>query len=330
MAKTPRQKMKLLHIQKAFYERTDENHGLSLADITQILNDLGISSERKSLYGDIAELIDMGMNIEMRRSCKGEVTYHLLSREFELPELKLLVDSVQSSKFITEKKSKTLIGKLETLTSIHQAQALNRQVVVSNRIKTENESIYYAVDSIHEAINANKKITFKYFKWTPKKKKEYRHDGSRYTVSPWALTLNDDNYYMIAFDDNSKEVRSYRVDKMTSVNVTEDDRDGAEQFDNFDIAKHTNMHFGMFHGNTEIVELKCSNSLADVIIDRFGEDVPFTHHTDETFNAHVKVVVSPIFYGWLANSGRHITVVSPESVKNDYLAYLKKIIANYE
>lgn len=324
MARSSMQKLKILLIRKALIEETDSEHGLSTAQLLKMLNDSGIAAERKSLYDDIDELRRFGMDIELKQG-----TYRLMSRDFELPELKLLVDSVQASKFITEKKSRELIKKLERLASRHEAQRLNRQVTISGRIKTENESIYYVVDTIHEAINTDKKITFYYLDWTPKKEKKPKHDGKQYLVSPWALTLSEEKYYLIAYDEDSKTVRHYRVDKISRAQCTEYKRSGEEHFKDFDIAVYTTRNFGMYKGNEVTVELQCRSDLAGVIIDRFGEDVPFTHVTETTFNAHVKVFASPTFYGWLANFPTGITVLSPESVRIGYSEHLRKILNHY-
>ena len=217
MSKSTMQKSKILHLARIFQEQTDEEHGLTVNELKKALADHGISAERKSIYDDIETLSAFGMEIEMRK--EKQFKYHLIGRKFELPELKLLVDSVQSSRFITHKKSMELISKLEGLTSRHQAQKLSRQVFVSNRIKTMNESIYYTVDFIHEAITKNSKITFKYFDWNANKEKILRHNGKTYKVSPWALCTEDDNYYLVAYDSDDGIIRHYRVDKMENESI---------------------------------------------------------------------------------------------------------------
>ncbi|MGN0477172.1 MAG: helix-turn-helix transcriptional regulator, partial [Ruminococcus sp.] len=206
MPKKPNQKQKLLYIQRMFYEKTDENHGVTINDIIDYLDEKGIEAERKSIYADIKTLQDFGMDIE---KCKSKtVTYKLLSRDFEMPELKLLVDAVQSSKFITEKKSLELIKKVESLASQYEGKLLQRQVVVSNRIKTMNEKIYYNTDQIYSAIDQGKQITFSYNQWVlnfnngEKVTKKKRRNGKLYKASPWALTWDDENYYLIAYDED--------------------------------------------------------------------------------------------------------------------------------
>ena len=315
MAKNAMQKSKILYLAKIFQEQTDEDHGLTVSELIDSLQNIGINAERKSIYDDIETLRAFGMDIEMRK--EKNFKYHLVSRDFELPELKLLVDSVQSSRFITHKKSMELIGKLERLTSRHQAQKLSRQVFVSNRIKTVNESIYYTVDFIHEAINSNSKITFKYFDWNANKEKVLRHDGRIYKVSPWALSTDDDNYYLIAFDSTDGIIKHYRVDKMLNIGVVDERRDGADSFADFDLALYTQRTFSMYGGEETIVKLRCHNSLSGVIIDRFGSDVTFFKYDSEHFDVNIKVAISHVFFSWLINFGDKIELVSPDPVRQE-------------
>lgn len=315
MSKSAMQKSKILHLARIFQEQTDDAHGLTVSELIDSLQNIGINAERKSIYDDIETLRAFGMDIEMRK--EKNFKYHLVSRDFELPELKLLVDSVQSSRFITHKKSMELIGKLERLTSRHQAQKLSRQVFVSNRIKTVNESIYYTVDFIHEAINSNSKITFKYFDWNANKEKVLRHDGRIYKVSPWALSTDDDNYYLIAFDSTDGIIKHYRVDKMLNIGVVDERRDGAESFADFDLALYTQRTFSMYGGEETIVKLRCHNSLSGVIIDRFGSDVTFFKYDSEHFDVNIKVAISHVFFSWLINFGDKIELVSPDPIREE-------------
>ena len=313
MSKNAMQKSKILYLAKIFEEQTDDEHGLTVNELIYALNSRGIRAERKSIYDDIETLKAFGMDIEMRK--EKNFRYHLVGRKFELPELKLLVDSVQSSKFITHKKSMELIGKLEGLTSRHHAQKLSHQVFVSNRIKTMNESIYYTVDFIHEAINKNAKITFKYFDWNANKEKILRHDGKTYKVSPWALSTDDDNYYLVALDSDDGVIKHYRVDKMVNINTIDEKRDGAERFADFDLALYTQKTFSMYSGEEMIVKLRCHNSIAGVIIDRFGSDVSFFKYDDEHFEVNVKVAISHVFFSWVINFGDRIELISPEPIR---------------
>ena len=262
---------------------------------------------------------------------KGKsVTYHVISREFELPELKLLVDAVQSSRFITHKKSNELIKKIEGFASRYEAQELQRQVFVANRIKAMNESIYYAVDYIHDAINRDVKIAFQYFTWDEHKQKKLRHDGKIYRISPWALTWDDENYYMIGYDSDENKIKHYRVDKMTKIQPTEEKRDGAEFFADFDMALYSKQTFGMYGGREETVTLRCENKLANVMIDKFGFDTAFSNITDTHFDMRVKVFVSPVFLTWIMNFGADVTILSPESVKDELTALASDVLAQYK
>lgn len=235
MAKGANQKIKILYLMQILLHETDEEHGLTLAQISEMLSARGIDAERKTLYDDIEILRVFGLDIEKRKE-KNTVKYCVVSRDFELPELKLLVDAVQSSKFITHKKSNELIKKIEGFASKYDSQQLQRQVFVANRIKAMNESIYYTVDYIHEAINKDVKVSFKYFNWNEKKEKVLRHDGNSFVISPWALTWDDENYYLIGFDSFDGIIKHYRVDKMLGISLTDEKRDGAQLFKNFDMA----------------------------------------------------------------------------------------------
>ena len=325
--KLSHQKLKLLYLLKILLEQTDEEHSLTVPQMIAELSKVGISAERKSIYDDLEYLKLFGIDI---CSTKTKTTnYFVASRDFELPELKLLVDSVQSSKFITHKKSTELIKKIEGFASIHDARKLHRQVFVANRIKTMNESIYYIVDFIHEAIIGNSQISFEYFDWNEKKEKILRHGGKRYVVSPWALTWDDENYYMIAYDSEAEKIKHYRVDKMLNIAVLPEERKGARMFEDFDMALYSKKTFGMYGGRDENVTLHCRNSLAGVIIDRFGREVIMTPVDDEHFSVTVKVAVSPLFFTWIMNFGSDIKIISPHSVIDEFLATAKKAVEQY-
>ncbi len=315
-------KLKILYILKYLTELSDKEHPLSAKTILEKLDSVGITVERKSVYDDIAALQRFGYPIERTRSNGGG--YYLAHRDFELPELKLLVDAVQSSKFITKQKSSELIKKLASLINCHEADSLNRQVYVSGRIKTMNESIYTNIDVIHSAINSNVQITFKYFEWTPEKKKVYRHRGAFYRVSPWALCWADENYYMLAYDSDAGIVKHFRVDKMKSIVCTEEHRRGEQRFKNFDLGVFSKQTFGMYGGETETVTLRCDNSLAGVIIDRFGEDVTIFPE-DDGFLVSVSVKISNSFLSWVLQFGRKMQIVSPEYVKDNMRELIESV-----
>ena len=321
MPKSYGQKLKLLYLMKFLLERTDGNHGLSAPELIRLLEEKGISAERKSVYDDLRALASFGVDI-----VKDRDGYRVASRLFELPELKLLVDAVQSSKFVTAKKSGELIAKLETLASREEAKQLHRQVYVGNRVKTMNESIYYNVDKIHDAINGNSQITFFYFEYSAKKEKQYRHNKLRYRVSPYALCWSDENYYMIAYDGQASKLKHYRVDKMDEIQVERDPREGKELYQSFDTALYTKGVFGMFGGEEETVVLRFENRMAGIVLDRFGKEITLRPDGEQHFQIRIPVRVSPQFMAWVFGLGSGAEILSPESVKQRYRAMLKEAL----
>lgn len=313
MAKGTNQKLKILYLMKILMERTDENHSITMPEIISALEAYGISAERKSIYSDMESLRTYGLDIV--GEAEGKTFYYrVVDRTFELAELKLLVDSVQSAKFITEKKSNELIKKIENLSSKYEAQQLQRQVYTSNRIKTLNESIYYNVDLLHDAINENSQIKFHYFQWNVDKKMELRKDGAYYVVSPWGLSWDDENYYLIAFDATANKIKHYRVDKMLHIELTGEKREGKDHFDKFDMALYAKKMFGMFAGEEENVKIECHNRLAGVIIDRFGKDVTMIKKDIDHFTVNVKVAVSKQFLAWVMALGNDAKIIGPDLV----------------
>ena len=308
-------------------ERTDEEHAVTTQEIIDYLQANDIASERKSIYSDIDLLILYGMDIIKIKERPGG--YYLASRQFELAELKLLVDAVQASKFITSKKSGELIAKLETLCSKAEAKQLHRQVVVTNRNKAVNESIYYNVDMIYKAIAENVKIRFQYFEWSVNKEMKLRRDGSFYEVSPWILSWDDENYYLIAYDDRSREIRHYRVDKMLKIGLLNVAREGKAQFEHLDIAGYSKKTFGMFAGEEETVTLSCDSNLTGVMIDRFGKDVAMRKIDETHIKARVDVAVSRQFFGWVTGLGAAVKIEAPERVVRAYRDYLCEILGQY-
>lgn len=326
MAKSPGQKLKLLYLIKMLEEHTDEQHVLSTSEIIERLAANDIHSERKSIYDDIEKLREFGYDIISVSSRQGG-GYYLGSREFELPELKLLVDAVQSSRFITTRKSRELIKKLEQKAGRHDAGKLQRQVYVAGRIKTENEGIYYSIDIIHRAIQENKQICFTYMDWNLKKKLVPRTNGEK-KVSPWALVWQDENYYLAAFDSEDKIIKHYRVDKMGRVELVDEKREGVEQFSAIDLTTYTNQTFGMYGGREEIVTLQLPNRLIGVVLDRFGKDADIRPVEEDMFRVRVRVAVSGQFYGWLAGIGKDVKIISPAKVKDSYREWLQGILEN--
>lgn len=313
MPKGTNQKLKLIYIIKYLMENTDENHKVTMADILRYLEGYEISAERKSIYADIEAIRDLGIDVVGEKTGR-DFYYYVVSRDFEVAELKLLVDAIQSSKFITEKKSAELIKKLQGLVSVHEAKLLQRQLYVSGGTKTVNESIYYNIDALHNAIGGNHKIQFQYFQWNVKKEMELRKKGDFYEVSPWALLWEDENYYLIAFDSVHQEIRHYRVDKMLKISLVSENREGKEYFEKFNLAEYSKKNFGMFAGEEEMVKLEVHNRLIGVILDRFGTDVMIIPADAEHFRVNVKVSVSNQFFGWLFGLGSDVKILAPENV----------------
>lgn len=313
MAKGVNQKLKLLYLMKILLEKTDETHGISMPEIIASLEAYGVNAERKSVYSDIESLRQYGMDIIGEQGEKA-YCYYVGNRQFELAELKLLVDSVQAAKFITAKKSNELIKKIEGLASKYEASQLHRQVYVTERIKTMNESIYYNVDILHAAIDANSKITFRYFQWNVNKEMELRKNGALYEVSPWALSWDDENYYLIAYDSEENKIKHFRVDKMLHIEMTNEKREGRETFKKFDIAVYSRKLFGMFDGEEQMVKIECENYLAGVMIDRFGKDVILMKKDENHFIVNVKVAVSRQFLTWVMALGEGAKIIGPEAV----------------
>lgn len=322
------QKLKIMYLLKILMENTDDEHSLTLKEIQEYLENYNVTCERKSLYSDIEQLRSFGVDVISIQKNRNYY-YHIGNRRFELPELKLLVDAVQSSKFITEKKSRDLIKKLEQYASKYEASLLHRQVYVSGRIKTMNDSIYLNVDEIHQAIATKRKITFQYFNWNTEKKTELRHNGEYYKVSPWVLTWEDENYYLVAFDDKEQKIKHYRVDKMLHISVVDEKREGKKHFDNFDLGEYSKEIFGMFDGEKVSVSLLCENWAAGIMIDRFGKDVRMRKADDEHFTCSVKVKVNRHFISWVMALGNGVKIIGPDSVVDMVREEIKRMIEQY-
>ena len=329
MARGENQKLKLLYLLRMLEEKTDEEHSLTVPDMIEELAAYGINAERKSIYTDIEALRSFGADIIMEKKEK-KTGYYLASREFELAELKLLVDAVQASRFITEKKSTQLIHKLENLTSHYDAATLQRQVFVANRIKNMNESIYYTVDAIHEAINRNKQIKFQYYTWNINKEMEVRKKGEYYEMSPWALLWSDENYYLIAYDSKERKIKHFRVDKMMKLDILRIAREGRELFEAFDLAEYARKMFGMFGGREERVRICFRNEMAGVVMDRFGKDTVFFPEDEAHFSVNVKVAVSRQFFAWILGLGEGVKIMSPQSVVDEMKKELENWLHQYE
>lgn len=323
--KSPNQKLKILYIRDFLLRESDDNHPVSVKMIIENLAAHGITAERKSIYDDLEALMAYGMEI----ITDGRKGYHVGEREFQLSELKLLVDSVQSSKFITEKKTHELIRKIEALAGVYDAQLLHRQVYVTNRVKSMNESVYYNVDGISDAIARDRRILFRYFEITPEKTRRYRHEGKLYELSPFALMWDSDNYYMLAWDEPEQKMKHFRVDKMSGIEVTELERQGHEVFEGIDLGEYAKKTFGMFSGEEMNVRLRFANHLAGAVIDRFGNDVILIPDGAKHFRTTLPVMVSPRFLGWLYGFGTDAEILSPQPLRQRMREECEKIAALY-
>lgn len=321
MSKSINQKLKLLYIADYLSKKTDENHSVTTAEIINMLSSAGIEAERKSIYSDIEALKFYGMDINTSKGRNGGIS--LLSRDFQLTELKLLVDAVQSSRFITKKKSFEIIKKLSSLASDYEKADLQREVYIINRIKNDNESIYYSTDTIHNAIYTDKMIAFKYFNYGADKKKIYHNNGKPVKVSPFGLQYDSERYYLIAFDSYASKIKHYRVDKMENVEIVDESRDGKGYFRKFDLAEYANSTVTMFSGEVAPVTLKLPEKFAGVIIDKFGKKSSFSPTDDGEYTVVVNAAMTPTFYSWIFTFGGEIKITAPEKAVSEYKEQLK-------
>ena len=328
MPRSFNQKLKILYLMKFLQEKTDGEHPVSVKDIIQTMEAYGISVERKTVYDDIEALRTFGMKIGSRRG--KPAGFYLEERTFELPELKFLMDAVQSSKFITEKQSAALVRKLEDLASVHEAKKLKSQVFLMPGIKTLNEEIYTNIETIYDAISANRQISFRYYQWTLSRELKPKRGGERYRVSPGKLLWNNDNYYLMGLDESSGIVKHYRVDKMMDVAVEEEKRSGESVFRDFDMGRFSAETFGMFDGKETILKIRFSNELVGVVLDRFGKKAVLQRSDDTHFFLQTHIRVSGQFFGWLTGLGSGAEIVSPEKVRKEYKSFLTKILKTYK
>jgi len=325
MAKSEGQKLKLLYIKELLEMQSDENHPINVQQIQNYLTAHEITAERKAIYNDIQCLQSFGMDIIHKPGRNGG--YFLASRDFEMPELKLLVDAVQSSRFLTSKKSMQLIEKLSRMVSVHDAGHLKRQVVVSGRVKTMNESIYYNVDQLHEAIAQNATIQFHYTEWGLDGQRHHR--PGLYEASPYALIWDDENYYLVAHSQRHG-ITHYRVDKMADITATGQKRILTPEAKKLSKASYGKNVFGMFGGETTSVRMRFHKTLVGVVIDRFGPETMLIPDGEDHFIFTMDIVVSPLFLGWLAGFGDRAKILSPQCVIDQYVALLGPSVRQYQ
>lgn len=323
-------KLTLVYLQELFLQKTDRTHYIRMPEILSFLESKDIFVDRRTIYTDLKLLTYSGFEIVGVQE-KGGYKYHHPSKTFNANELKFLTDSVAASKFLTEKKSKELINKIKTLGSTFEADSLNRNVLLSKRIKSMNDTVLKNLDILYQAIAENSQITFQYQRWNEKKELEFMREGKLFSTSPFAISLNDDNYYLVAFDSRTEALRHYRVDKMKSIKLTFEAREGKDLFKSFNVVEYSQKTFGMYGGKEETVSIEVPNNMAGVFIDRFGDSLYMRKNFDnpKSFIAKVDVAISPQFFGWLCGLGSDIKITNPESVKEQYIKYLETVLNNY-
>ncbi len=319
-------KLRLFRLYEYLLANTDEEHPVTGTQMLEYLEGQGLPVIRKSLYDDLDALRQLDCDVQSVRL--GSTTgYYIGQRRFQLAELKLLVDAVQSSKFITEKKSMELIQRLEQLASVHQAQQLRHEIHVRGRVKSMNETIYYSVDRISAAIAQNRAITFQYFTWNIRHERVLRRGGERYLASPWSLLLDNENYYLLAWEGGA--MKHFRVDKMLDIAVTDIRRDGGAVFDTLNMAAYTDAHFGMFSGKISRVKLRFDESMAGVAIDFFGHDVMMVRQDDRHFTVTVDAAVNEQFFGWLFGLGDRVQLLGPPEAVEAMRRHMASVAALY-
>lgn len=311
-------KLRLLYIYKYLLRHSDAEHPVSTPELLKYLKDeYNMDVHRTTLPGDIAMMEEAGIHFEIIKSRQNK--YYYDDRPFDVPELKLLIDAVSSSKFITEKKSKELIKKLTSLTSDYNAEKLRRHITVEGRIKSENEKAFYILDCINEAIDKNCKVSFQYADYNNRKYKELRHDGEYYIVSPYALVWDGDYYYMIGYCDNREHMRHFRLDRIYRIPNVLEDQEAVPEPKGFKLAAYMKKMFRMYGGDETInVELQCETFIMNAIVDHFGTKVQTEEIDDNHFKATVMVSPSPTFYRWVFGWNGAMKILGPESVKAEY------------
>ena len=332
-------KMKLLMLQKILQEQTDEEHFLTANQLVERLKALDIPAERKGIYDDIKALnvfykpanknkADRAQRIEIDEEGRG---YYLTNRLFSVSDLKLMIDAIQSSKFLSDAKTLELIEALETLCSKHQAQGFKRQVIVSNRVKNMNINVHNNVDHLNYAIVEDWQVKFKYFDYDTKQQRAFRKKGGWYVISPFALVYCDDNYYLLGYDAEKGKIMNYRVDRMAYVSAQEGMiREGKDVFAALDIAQYQRYTFSMYSGDVQRVTMRFRNNIMNAVIDKFGKLAYVKEVDKDHFEVTVSVAVSPQFFGWVFGLGNYVTIVGPEDVKEKMKKMLDSVRKRYD
>lgn len=331
MQSSDSKKLTLVYLQELFLEKTDSEHGITMPQILSYLEKKDIFVDRRTIYSDIKLLNYSGFEIVGKQG-KNDYKYYHPSRLFNTNELKFLIDSVAASKFLTEKKSNELIKKIKSLGSSFDNDVLNRGILVNKRIKNMNDKVLKNLDAIYFAITNNSQISFQYLRWNRDRTLQCLQDGNLFYASPFAITLHDDYYYLISFDSREEKLKHYRLDKMQSIKLTYESREGLETFRTFDIADYSRKTFNMYGGKEESVSLEIPNILAGVFFDRFGEAVHIRPNFDnpKTCFARISVQVSPQFFAWILGLGKNVHIISPESVKEEYANTLRNALKYHD
>ena len=312
---------RLLLILKCLLEQTDETHTLTIADINAYLSNFDLIGDRKTISDCIGELQEVGYDIQCVRRTQNH--YYINRRDFSLAEVKLLVDAVQSSRFIPQDKSQKLIDKLAGLVGEHKGEVLKRQLYIGSRVKADNAALADTVEQLQQAITGEAKVTFQYFEYNQRKEKVLKHGGEKYVFSPYVLIWNNDQYYAVGYSDKHECVTKFRVDRMTSLDVSSEH--AVPKPDDFDVSEFFEKEFSMLHGETCEVELLCENQLMDSIIDKFGTEVTTEEVDSEHFKATVNVELSGTFYGWVFASMGAMKILSPKEAINRF----HEIVSDY-
>ncbi len=320
-------KFKLLNLVRIFEEYTDEHRGLTMPQIIEKLAECGIQAERKALYRDIQALNEFGFVIE-KFPC-APVEYRLVARYFTFSELQLLVDAVQSCRFLTQSSADKLVRMIKTLCSLEQGKQLSRRIHVGNRVKMQNESVFKNIDVINEALFAKRKIEFLYFKYDCSKRIVVQRNGALYCETPVQIVFSDGFYYVITYNDKHEDFATYRIDRMNALGVSDQPATRKSEITHFDIGEYEERAFGMYAGDPVSATLLVSEEAMGGIIDRFGKQVESLDRGDGTAEVHVRVMESPVFFAWLAQFGSSVRVAAPRSLAQSYRDYLLSIAGDY-
>lgn len=327
MSKSENQKLKPLVLMEILRMHSDEDHPLSTNKIIQMLSEYGIETGRKALYDDIRLLNSYGYEVLCQKAKTN--LYYVVDRKFDVAELRLLMDAVQSANTITEKKTAELTSKIADLAGFNRAQILRKNVVFADTAKHSNESIFYTIDTIDRALNEGKKVSFVYFDLDSHGDRAYRKNGDRYVVNPVAMVFNDGRYYLTAYNDKYLNLSNYRIDRMDKAEMLEETRTPADCVKDFNVNKHRKQAFSMFVGELTRVTFAINKSVLDVIFDKFGEKTKFIAIDENTYKFSAQVQVSKAFFGWLAGLGGNIKIIAPTPVASDYVKYLSEIVSAY-